>query len=404
MNRYTDDVHGWNQLMAQGISSGGQGVPIPTSSATSSSRGEGRVHHREMRGSRGGSRPSVTDESREATTTERRSSSATSRGGGSSVQDQANSGSMRDLSFDLEQPWQRSLLRELENIERAGGGSEGKHARQRSYNKILLGRGQSGDYLVEYDDMVMMDDDTTVLTDASSSIPLRSQAIHRTMSGAAPPAIALFKDEDEDEYGAWSTDSSSDHRLAVDPVAAYRGVPAYFGDHASAWRDSRRVDDGGGLGLAYYGGAVHASTPPTTTASSSSSGVALSRANALLDDRATTSVATSTSGTDPINCMCIGFNFLESWFPSNNNSTADLVTIPSYSNRPKRARTSRNSGGSASILGLNHRRSYVLDRVKEEEITTPDSIFVYRDEEDTATGPTTTRTNNVVSSAAIVSG
>ncbi|KAL7578286.1 hypothetical protein ACA910_012699 [Epithemia clementina (nom. ined.)] len=315
-----------------------------------------RRGNKEDRGSRGGSRRAYTDESREGTT--ERSNSTTSRG--------ENHGSMRELSFDLEQPWQRSLLRELENIERSG---DEKHARPRSH-KILLGRGQSGDYLVEYDDM---DDDTTVLTDASSSLPIRPQTIHRSLSGGR---VALFKeDEDDDEYGALSTDSSTDRILAHDP-AVYRGVAGVFGEGREARREH-------GMGLTGYHGGLPI---PAGT---------LSRANALVENRSSSGYFKSArhrhgsvgggdesaSGPEPdfpgpASCMCIGYdNILE------------FLMIPNEirgSRQQKRQRTSLAGNMLRSSVG-NHRT--VLGRVNEEEH--PESMNVFRDEYGVGQNPVT---------------
>ena len=334
MSKLNDDKIGSGQGQFTRIS--GQGTPNDSGAEKVS---------REARGSGGGARPAVTDETRDGTAETNNSISSRL--------------SMRELSFDLDQPWQRSLRRELENIERS---VDEKHARPRPH-KILLGRGHSGDYLIEYDD----DDDLTVMTEAtgSSSMPLRPQTIHRTVAGAH---VALFKDEEDDESGALSTDSSTDRIVAHDP-AVYRGVAGAFSDSREG-RETRRED---GLGPS---GCI-----PT---------LALSRANALVEDRSTGTYLKSSSRlrfklseenstTEPdfagSACMCIGsYNFLDFLIPRD-------CKIPR--SRHKKRRTSSWTSSRTSSRTTNLLRSStgsyrsVLGRVTEEA---PESIFVFRDD------------------------
>lgn len=340
MNKQGQDECDWEQTSPNSVL-----APIGVRRNLAGIRGGDKVS-REDRGSHGGARPPCLDESREGAM--ERSNSTTSRS------EQQHQRSMRELSFDLEQPWQRSLLRELSNIERSG---DEKHARPRS-QKILLGRGQTGDYLVEYDDM---DDDTTVLTDASSSIPLRPQAIHR----AATPSgrVALFKDEDDDEYTTVSAESGPEILVVPDP-AVYRGVGAVF----SEGRESRREEK---LGLANCGGFY-----PSLGA--------LSRANALVEDRASNGYfkaqrhrvdeEAKPTYTEPdypgsANCMCIGFSIL------------DFFETPSTEELGKGRQKRRRTSGSNNLFRSAGSRHSVLGRVNEEEAA--ESMFLFRGEHGT---------------------
>lgn len=72
------------------------------------------------------------------------------------------------LDFDLSQPWQRSLLRELRQLD------AGPQA-YRQAELLLLGHTDSRDYAVE----LGHGDDLTLTTDSSSTLPHRPQVIHR---------------------------------------------------------------------------------------------------------------------------------------------------------------------------------------------------------------------------------
>jgi hypothetical protein len=72
------------------------------------------------------------------------------------------------LALDLDQPWQRSLLRELENTDTI-------HKRPFRSDRMMLGHANSGDFALP------VDDDFSVETDTSSTIPTRGQVIHRVL-------------------------------------------------------------------------------------------------------------------------------------------------------------------------------------------------------------------------------
>lgn len=110
----------------------------------------------ERRGSRGASRPALVTESRE-----------------SLQSDRSLKKPLRDaLTFDLTQPWQRSLLRDLEQIENQMK-EEGDTRPRPHADRILLGHAESGDFMLE------CEDDISTCTDASSTCPTRLQVVHR---------------------------------------------------------------------------------------------------------------------------------------------------------------------------------------------------------------------------------
>lgn len=78
------------------------------------------------------------------------------------------------VKFDLTQPWQRSLLRELDQIENSMLQDEETAPRPRPHaDRVLLGHAESGDYMLE------CEDDISTATDTSSTCPVRLQIIHR---------------------------------------------------------------------------------------------------------------------------------------------------------------------------------------------------------------------------------
>jgi len=123
-----------------------------------SSQGRIIVNKGERRGSTGATRP--------ATVTESRDSLQSSEGTGQKP--------LRDtLKFDLTQPWQRSLLRDLEQIEKNMAHNPSETRARPQADRILLGHADSGDYILE------CEDDISTATDASSTCPTRLQVVHR---------------------------------------------------------------------------------------------------------------------------------------------------------------------------------------------------------------------------------
>lgn len=107
-----------------------------------------------------------------------------------------------DLVIDLNQTWQRSLLRELDHLSETKE-DECNHESGFPPDRLLLGRAHSGDFALPFED------DYTIDTDASSTVPTRAQNIHR-MSLHATRNESLFYDEDED-------DATNERDVAGDP-------------------------------------------------------------------------------------------------------------------------------------------------------------------------------------------
>lgn len=82
------------------------------------------------------------------------------------------------LVFDLNQPWERSLLRQLEEAEKKECGYPRREL-------MLLGHTESRDFAMDYD----QDDSMSVDTNASSTVPNRPQLIHRTILNMQPRVV-----------------------------------------------------------------------------------------------------------------------------------------------------------------------------------------------------------------------
>lgn len=148
--------------------------------AWTKSLGESTMASGERRGSTGTFRPTNHADLRDVVTIQ------------SETHGQNQGPSLRDqLVFDLDQAWQRSLMHHLDDLEDV---MEDDHPRPRA-DRILLGHAESGDFALE------CEDDLTIVTETSLTVPTRMQMIHRTMR-----QIALFQDDEDD--GDQTTDSS----------------------------------------------------------------------------------------------------------------------------------------------------------------------------------------------------
>jgi hypothetical protein len=125
------------------------------------------------------------------------------------------------LAFDLNQPWERSLLRQLENAGAAANDaklntkleasrqsppqnsttSASSPPRQRR-ELFLLEHTESRDYAMEFDDSVSLD------TNASSTVPIKAQLIHRTLLNTVPQPRVVYRINDtDDDYETTSVHS-----------------------------------------------------------------------------------------------------------------------------------------------------------------------------------------------------
>lgn len=291
----------------------------------SKSSSAGSTKGGERRGSSEASRPSIV-ESRDSLQT-----------------DTAPQKNLRDkLKFDLTQPWQRSLLRDLEQIESAMEDDYGTHRRPRA-DRVLIGHTESGDYLME------CEDDLSTATDSSSTVPTRLQLVHRNQF----PTRRRFTSRDE--YPEVVPDHSVDIRTASpkgvhDEVSLSLEHRMPLSKQKIQYLTHPRLDHTDGEGrlpthcdLPYVG-------PRLSPAPVSSE---LYRANAFSEVEAIKPAKVWTTEEDPSvidytdpACMCMGYMSLIDLF---------LLTEPS-SVRNKKRRTSQDTSRRAS-----------LDRVEEEE-------------------------------------
>jgi hypothetical protein len=98
------------------------------------------------------------------------------------------------LAFDLNQPWERSLLRQLEND------AQMLPATTHPRTMMLLGHTESRDFAIEYDPK---NDDNVSLETSSSCPPQRMQFIHRPAYLPSEPRVVYRippSNHDDDEY------------------------------------------------------------------------------------------------------------------------------------------------------------------------------------------------------------
>jgi hypothetical protein len=99
------------------------------------------------------------------------------------------------LAFDLNQPWERSLLRQLEKDAQLSPTST------RTRTMMLLGHTESRDFAMDYDPN---NDDNVSLETSSSCPPRRMQFIHRPENVPPEPRVVYrippSNDDDPDEY------------------------------------------------------------------------------------------------------------------------------------------------------------------------------------------------------------
>lgn len=89
---------------------------------------------------------------------------------------------LNGLAFDMNQPWERSLMRQLEEAEH-----ESEKPRRREL--MLIGHTESRDYGMDLDG----DDTVSLDTSASSTVPTKAQLIHRTILNRDPRVIGYHQ-------------------------------------------------------------------------------------------------------------------------------------------------------------------------------------------------------------------
>lgn len=309
--------------------------PRQESSEEADSRGS-IIIKGERRGSTGASRPAVVTESRDSL---------------QSITEQSTEKPLSEaLKFDLTQPWQRSLLRDLERIENSMVRDESEARPRPHADRILLGHAESGDYLLE------CEDDISTATDTSSTCPTRLQVVHRYQfpmrprvagreeDSPTPDPAKFFDIRNGSPKGVYdeASFSLSDHEPPAPPIP-YLAHPKQGPTSSEGFRP------------------IPHALPYGTTLSQSSVPTELFRANAFseeVDPAESSRVLVEEEQdyfSDPA-CMCMGYS-----------SLIDLILFKEPTVRKKKRRTNVWESPPTS------RRSS-LGRVQEE------------DEEDTFTG------------------
>lgn len=129
------------------------------------------------------------------------------------------------LAFDLNQPWERSLLRQLDAVQQKQQqhptlplvGSNGKNSHQqlqppRRRELMLLGHTESRDFAMDFD---QDGTDFSLDTNASSTLPSKAQLIHRTLLNTMPQARVVYHVADDDDNDDDDNDDDDDHERMV---------------------------------------------------------------------------------------------------------------------------------------------------------------------------------------------
>jgi hypothetical protein len=142
-----------------------------------------------------------------------------------------NIAARQQLYFDLNQPWQRSLQRELKNSDF----DQDERQQHDACELLLLGRTESGvDFAVNYlhgDN----DDAISLNTDASSTVPIRQQMIHRTPQHFHNDRTLIDQDTDAEDSVYFVDDKVRD-------VPALHGKSAYKITTDELAQDDQRQD------------------------------------------------------------------------------------------------------------------------------------------------------------------
>lgn len=226
------------------------------------------------------------------------------------------------LDFDIDEPWQRSLLRELKKTR------EDRNYKPKSPAELLLlGHTESRDYAVE-----MGRDDLTLATESSATLPARSQAIHRPW--LYPDDPPLFADEDNDNFSTTSSKQPEGSHVDDDDLESPRSV-----------REEREV----GLKLHLdqpsrgNGRKVKAKSLPSQ-ARGGSGGAWLEMEPSDIDqhddDVTVSTVAVTSNNKDA--CFCMGYNVLDMVLPPEQGSPTHgrrKMRFPRHQQKTKRHTT-----------------------------------------------------------------
>ena len=236
----------------------------------------------------------------------------------------------KGLEFNLNEPWQRSLLREF----------QAHYDQPRVRNPaqlVMVGHTESRDFALD-----VGRDDFTLTTDSSSTIPIRSQVVHRPW--IYQDDSALFDDE--------QTATSGEHSKYADQY----GVG---GDRVSP-RSLREERD---VGAHYYGTSYY--VPPSPQDAGMHARHSLNRSQWLEmehsrvgddhDDATTVAVAANQDA-----CFCMGYNVLDLWMPPTTSTGSSKV-------RRKSRRASSGKRRLGRVVEGSHENSY--DRQLQQKFT-----------------------------------
>lgn len=254
----------------------------------------------------------------------------------------------RGLEFDMNEPWQRSLLRQFQ--------AHYDQPRVRSPAVLMaVGHTESRDFAV---DVIRgsMRDDLTLTTESSATIPHRPQVIHRPWIYPDDHS-ALFEDE--------QSHSTADHHDHHKP-------PAAAAERVSP-RSHREERDASAAAAAsspqYYGSnRYYYDVPPTTRDAGMQAKRALmmqgqqpgqqpwlemespSVGTAAMDDfDDATTVAVSSANQDA--CFCMGYNVLDFWMPPAGGGGPAARGGGGRSRKGPRHHPSRRPSGRPPVLG-----------------------------------------------------
>lgn len=282
----------------------------------------------ERRGSSGAMRPTSVVESRDSLQTE-------------STQPKP----LREtLKFDLTQPWQRSLLRDLEHIENSMLQEE--EARPRPHaDRVLLGHADSGDYLLE------CEDDISMATDGSSTCPVRLQVIHRHQF----PMRARGRDESPEPDPAKFMDIRHSPKSIHDEIALSLSSPMPISQPTLQYLSHPNLDHTAQDGFRPIPHALPTSGRKLSRGTVSSE---LYRANAFSEEAKPAQAArilveeepSVIDYSDPA-CMCMGY--------------ASLIDLLLFNESPSVRKKKRRTSSHLESPPLSRRSS--LGRVEEEE-------------------------------------
>lgn len=246
------------------------------------------------------------------------------------------------IKFDLEQPWQRSLLKELQHMQEAADASTSTSGPLVPRgDRLLLGHAESGDFA-----LVLESDEVSVNTDATSTLPTRVQVVHRDMSRVERSLLSV--DDDEDHDGAPKAETKDNQLIGIEPGAPM--ISREFGcssesqhtkGFSSDQRDEKSVDDRIGDGSKTRKEKKALSLPASRPIPDMLPGrgnfkkmrrappqqsVRSSEHSGNEEESHSTNFTSSAAGNS---CFCMGANILDFWIPPVSADNLPTTVLPS---------------------------------------------------------------------------